>query len=98
MSLDDLPEHLKTRKTAEAVMAPSAIVAAGAGASVAILAGVPLLACAALGAAAYGVVVALRLPRKPKPFKDIDPKTLSQPWSRYVHEALSARRRYDEVV
>ena len=40
-------------------MAPAAIVAAGAGASVAILAGLPLLACAALGGVAYGIVVAL---------------------------------------
>ena len=63
-------------------MAPSAIVAAGAGASVAILAGIPLLACAALGGVAYGVVVALRLPRRPKPLKGIDPKALSQPWRR----------------
>ena len=34
MALDGLPEHLKSRRTAEAVMAPAAIVAAGAGASV----------------------------------------------------------------
>jgi hypothetical protein len=98
MSLDDLPEHLKTRRTAEAVMAPAAIVAAGAGAAVAIVVGAPLVAVAAIGAAAYGAVVALRLPRRPKPFKAIDPKTLSQPWGRYVHEALSARRRFDDVV
>ena len=86
MALDGLPEHLKSRRTAEAVMAPSAIVAAGAGASVAILAGIPLLACAAVGGVAYGVVVALRLPRRPKPLKGIDPKSLSQPWAQYVHE------------
>jgi hypothetical protein len=98
VSLDDLPEHLKSRKTAQAVMSPAAIVAAGAGVSVGVLAGIPVLAAAAVGAAAYGIVVALRLPRRPKPLKDIDPKTLSQPWSRYVHEALSAHRRFDEVV
>ena len=98
MALDGLPEHLKSRRTAEAVMAPSAIVAAGAGASVAILAGIPLLACAAVGGVAYGVVVALRLPRRPKPLKGIDPKSLSQPWAQYVHSALQARHRFDDVV
>jgi hypothetical protein len=98
MALEDLPEHLKSRKTAEAVMSPAAIVAAGGGASVAILAGAPLVAIAAVGAIAYGAVVAFRLPRKPKPMRGIDPKTLSQPWARYVHEALGARRRFGEVV
>ncbi|MGH8976477.1 MAG: hypothetical protein ACRDV7_00270 [Acidimicrobiia bacterium] len=98
MALEGLPEHLKSRRTAAAVMSPAAIIAAGAGASVAILAGVPLLACAAVGGIAYGAVVALKLPRRPKPLKGIDPKALSQPWARYVHEALQARRRYDEVV
>ena len=89
MALEGLPEHLKSRRTAEAVMSPAAIVAAGAGASVAILAGMPLLACAALGGVAYGIVVALELPRRPKPLKGIDPKALSQPWAQYVHEALA---------
>jgi hypothetical protein len=35
---DRLPEHLKTRKTAEAVLAPSAILLAGAGTAAAVLA------------------------------------------------------------
>jgi hypothetical protein len=98
VAIEGLPEHLKSRRTAEAVMSPAAIVAAGAGAAGAILAGIPLLACAAVGGLAYGAVVALKLPRKPKPLKGIDPKTLSQPWARYVHEALKARRRFGTVV
>jgi hypothetical protein len=98
MAFEGLPEHLKSRRTADAVMAPSAIVAAGAGASLAILVGAPLLACAAVGAVAYGALVALRLPRRPRPLKGIDPMALSDPWRRYVREALRARRRFDEVV
>jgi hypothetical protein len=98
MAFEGLPEHLKSRKTAEAVMSPAAIVAAGAGAGVAILVGAPIAAIVAVGAVAYGAVVALRLPRRPKPLRGIDPKAISQPWGRYVHEALSARRRYGEVV
>jgi hypothetical protein len=98
MAMEQLPEHLKSRRTGEAIMAPSAIVAGGAGASVAILLGAPLFGVVALGALAYGALVALRLPRKPRPFRDIDPKSLSQPWGRYVHESLQARRRYADLL
>ena len=97
--LNDLPEHLKTRKTGEAIMAPAAIVAAGAGASVGILVGAPVLAIVGLGALAYGVVVATRLPRRRGAREArIDPRTLSEPWSRFVSEAMSAQRRFDKVV
>jgi hypothetical protein len=98
MAFEGLPEHLKSRKTAEAVMSPAAIVAAGAGAGLAVLLGAPVVAIAAAGVAAYGAVVALRLPKKPRPLRGIDPKSISQPWGRYVHEALQARRRYGDVV
>ena len=63
--IDHLPEHLKSRRTGEAVMSPTAIVAAGAGASVAVLAGAPLAAVVGLGALAYCGVVAVKLPRRP---------------------------------
>lgn len=98
MALEPLPEHLKSRRTAEAISAPSAILAAGVGASVAILAGAPLVASALVGALAYGALVVLRLPRRARPLRGIDPKALSDPWRRYVHEALGARRRFGEVV
>ena len=73
-----LPEHLKVRQTADAVTAPGAIVAGGAGAAVAIVAGAPLLGIAALGALAYGTVVAFRLPRR-RHRDQIDPRILSEP-------------------
>lgn len=98
MGSERLPEHLKSRQTAEAIMAPAAIVAAGAGAAAAILLGAPLAATVAAGAVAYGALVALRLPRRPRRFQGIDPKALSEPWRRYVHEALSAQRRFEQVV
>ena len=96
--MEAMPEHLKSRRTAEAITSPAAIVAGGIGASAAILAGVPLALCAVAGALAYGALVAIRLPRRKRPLAGIDPKTLSEPWSRYVHEALSARRRFEDVV
>ncbi|GIU85572.1 MAG: hypothetical protein KatS3mg009_0087 [Acidimicrobiia bacterium] len=98
MALERLPPHLRSRRTAEAITAPAAVLAAGVGTSVAILAGAPLAGIVLAGALAWGAVVALRLPRRPRPLRGIDPKTLSDPWRRYVHEALGARRRFDEVV
>jgi hypothetical protein len=100
MAIERLPEHLKSRKTGEAIMSPSAIVAAGAGASVAILVGAPIVGIVGLGALAYAAVVALKLPRRRRGPRDerIDPRTLSEPWSRFVSEALQARRRFDAVV
>src|SRR5690242_4049922 len=98
--IDRLPEHLKSRKTGEAIMAPSAIVAAGAGASIAIVAGAPVAAVVGIGALAYALVVGFKLPRRPRNRRDesIDPRALSEPWSRFVSEALQARRRFDDVV
>jgi hypothetical protein len=98
MAIERLPEHLKSRRTAEAITAPSAILAGGVGASAAILLGAGLLPVVAIGAAAYGAMVALRLPRRKRPLQGIDPLALSEPWRQYVFEALGARRRFDEVV
>jgi hypothetical protein len=99
--IERLPEHLKSRKTGEAIMAPSAIVAAGAGASIAIVAGAPVAAVVGIGALAYALVVGWKLPRRRRrdePRERIDPRALSEPWSRFVSEALHAQRRFDEVV
>lgn len=99
MAIERLPEHLKSRRTAEAIMAPSAILAGGAGAAAAILAGAGFLPVVAVGALAYGALVALRLPRRrARPTAGIDPKTLSETWRRFVEEALQARRRFDDVL
>ena len=98
MAIERLPEHLKSRRTAEAITRPSAIVAGGAAAAAAILVGAPVIATVLAGAVAYGVLVALRLPRRARPLQGIDPKALSEPWGRYVAEALNARRRFADVV
>lgn len=99
MAIDRLPEHLKSRRTAEAIMAPAAIVAGGIGASAAILFGAPFVVTALAGAVAYATLVGLRLPRKaPAPDLAIDARSLSDPWREYVRGALDARRRFDEVV
>jgi hypothetical protein len=94
---DRLPEHLKTRKTAEAVLAPSAILLAGAGTAAAVLGGVPLLAAVGVGALAYGIRVAFGLPRK-KRAQRIELASLPEPWRHFVREAVDAQGRYRRAV
>ncbi len=65
-AFDKLPEQWKSQKTADAVMAPSAIVLGGAGAAAAILGGLPLLAIAGVGGLVYLARVAMLLPRGQK--------------------------------
>jgi hypothetical protein len=95
--IDRLPEHLKNRKTAEAVTAPSAVLLAGAGTAAGVLAGVGLPVAVLVGLVAYGVRVAFRLPRKPRPER-IDLAGLSQPWRAYMKDAMEAQRRYARAV
>jgi hypothetical protein len=95
--IDRLPEHLKNRKTAEAVTAPSAVLLAGAGAAAGVLAGVGLPVAVLVGLAAYGVRVAFGLPRKTRPAR-IDLAGLSQPWRAYMKDAMEAQRRYSRAV
>lgn len=96
-AIDRLPEHLKNRKTAEAVTAPSALLLAGAGTSVAILAGAAFPIALGVGALAWAVRVALGLPRKPKGQK-IELARLTDPWQGYVRDALQAQSRYGRAV
>jgi hypothetical protein len=95
--IDRLPEHLKNRKTAEAVTAPSALLLAGAGTAAGVLAGAALPVAVLVGVAAYGVRVAFGLPRKPRPER-IDLAGLRQPWRAYVKDAMEAQRRYARAV
>jgi hypothetical protein len=95
--IDRLPEHLKTRKTAEAVTAPSAVVLAGAATAAGILVGAGLPLAVLVGLVAYGVRVAFGLPRKRRPER-IDLTHLSQPWRAYMKDAMEAQRRYARAV
>ncbi|HWB71814.1 MAG TPA: hypothetical protein VG452_06310 [Egibacteraceae bacterium] len=89
-----------TPAVARAITSPSAILLAGAGAAVAIAAGLPAAAVAAVGAAAYAGRVALAVPRR-SPAEHVDYAAidaLGQPWSRFWREALDARKRYQRAV
>ena len=76
---------------------PSAILLAGGGLAVAIVAGLPLLAAAGVGAVAWGARVALAVPRAPRR-EHIDPFALSEPWRGFVRGALQAQARFDRTV
>lgn len=95
--IDALPEHLKQRRTADAVMSPGAILVGGLGASAAVLVGAPVVAAIGLGALVYGGIVALRLPRK-KRGPRVEPRRLPQPWRAFVEDALAARARYGRAL
>jgi hypothetical protein len=95
--MQSIPERYKSRKTADALMSPSAIVIAGAGTAAAILGGLPLLAAAGVGAAAWAARVAFGLPRAKKVDR-IDPFRLSEPWRLFVKDALAAQARFDRTV
>jgi hypothetical protein len=91
-----LPDRYKSRVTAEALMSPSAIVLAGAGAAAAILGGLPLVAAAGVGAAAWAARVAFALPKR-KRVTRVNPKDLAEPWRGFVQDAVAAQSRFDRL-
>jgi len=95
--LERLPERARTPAVARAVMAPSAILLAGAGAAAAILAGVPLAAAAAVGALAWAGKVALAIPRKVRR-PDMNPATVKEPWRSLVRQTVKAEDRFNQTV
>jgi hypothetical protein len=95
--VQSLPDRYKSRATAEALTSPSAIVLAGAGAAAAILGGLPLLAAAGVGAAAWAARVAIALPKR-KPVVRIEPRRVNEPWRRFVQEAVAAQDRFERTV
>jgi hypothetical protein len=95
--LERAPQSLLTPRVARAMTSPSAILLAGAGAAVAIVGGLPILAAAGVGAAAWAARVALAVPRRAKGER-IDPYALKDPWRQYVREAQSAQARYARAV
>jgi ribosomal protein S20 len=95
--IDSVPESWKSRRTGEAITAPSAILMAGAGAAAGILAGLAALPVVGIAAAAWLVRVATLLPRRASGER-IDPMSISDPWRGFVRDALDAQRRYRKAV
>ncbi len=76
---------------------PSGILLLGVGASVGILTGGGLLGAALFGVLAWAARIGAAIPRAPADSR-IDPFTLSEPWRRYVADALQAKTRFQESV
>ena len=95
--LERLPDRAKTPRVARAITSPAGILLAGAGISAGILAGLPLVAAAGIGVAAWAARVALAVPRR-APEDRIRPERLAEPWRSFVREAQDAARRYRRAV
>jgi len=86
-----------TKRTAEAMMSPLGIVLFGAGAAVSLAVGLPVVAAAGVGAAAWAGRTLVGMPRSPVGAK-VEPAALSEPWRSYVTSAQDATRRFQRVV
>lgn len=95
--LEDLRERLLTPGGARAVTHPAAILGGGVAAAGVIALGAPFVAAGVAGAAAWGVVVANRLPRSRRA-RTPELRGLQEPWRRYLVEAVAARQRFDTAV
>jgi len=95
--LERLPERARTPAMARAITAPGTILLAGAGASAAILAGVPLAAAAVVGGLVWAGRIALAIPRKPRRV-EANPALVQEPWRSLVRQAQRAESRFDQVV
>ncbi|HEV2758358.1 MAG TPA: hypothetical protein VGV86_02220 [Acidimicrobiales bacterium] len=95
--LERLPERARTPAMARAITSPGTILLAGAGASAAILAGVPLAAAAVVAGVVWVGRVAMAVPRKARR-AEVDPATVKEPWRSLVKQAQRAESRFDQVL
>jgi hypothetical protein len=95
--LERLPERARTPAMARAITAPGTILLAGAGASAAILAGVPLAAAAVVGGLVWAGRIALAVPRKARRVQ-ANPALVAEPWRSLVRQAQRAESRFDQVL
>ena len=90
-------DRFLTPGVARAMMSPGAILLAGAGASVAIATGLPLVVAPVVGVAAWAARVLAAVPRNAAE-RRIDPFELPEPWRSAVVEALKAQVRFTQAV
>jgi type IV secretory pathway TrbD component len=91
-------DRFLTPPVARAITSPSGILLAGAGASAAILVGLPIAAIVGVGAAAWAARVAVAIPKDASDAQHIDPFALQDPWRSFVRSAQQCRRKFDEAV
>ena len=97
MTSTSFRDRFFTPQVARAMMSPLGIVLAGAGAAVGIVAGLPLVVAAGVGAVAWGGRVLAAVP-KDAPSARVPAGQLSEPWRSYATQAEEAKRRFDRVV
>ena len=95
--IERLPERARTPAMARAIMAPSAILLAGAGTAAAIVVGAPLVGAAAVGALVWAGKVALGMPRR-KRRPDMNPAQVKEPWRSLVRQTIKSEERFKEAV
>lgn len=95
-----LRDRIYTRRTANAMMSPAAILATGGGAAAGILVGLPVAAAVGLGALGWGAVVSTAIARAPgaQRTEKIDPFTLQDPWRAHVVSALTSKAQVNSHV
>ena len=87
-----------TPPVARAIWSPLSIILLGVATAVGIVAGLPVVAAAAIGVGVYAAKVGLAVPRNAKRSDRIDPFVLNEPWRGYVQSAQSAKLRFDRTV
>lgn len=97
MSQLSFRDRFLTPPVARAITAPTSILLAGAGASVALATGLPILVAPVVGLAAWATRVLLAVPRNRRVDR-IDPFSVPEPWRNSVVEALKAQVRFDQAV
>jgi hypothetical protein len=103
VAIERIPEGARTPSVARAAVSPSAVIATGAGVAVGLVVGLPVVGAVVLGAACWGVRMALaaasssrrRRAAQPEP---IDPYSVPEPWRGFVQQALTARVRFAEAA
>jgi hypothetical protein len=97
MARSSFRDRFLTPRVAEAIMSPLGILLAGVGTAASILVGLPVVAAAGIGVAAWGGRVLAAVPRG-TPSARVAPSSLSEPWRSYGVQAEDAKRRFDHVV
>ena len=102
MTLERLPEPVRSPAVARATVSPAALALGAGGAAVGLLASLPVVPVVILGLAGWagGVAIAARRARRrlhPRPER-VDPFAVPEPWRDYVQAAVVAQRKFDDAV
>ena len=90
--------RLATPRVARAITSPAGVLLAGVGMSVGVLAGLPVVAAAAIGVGAWAARVAFALPKRKLRADKVDLRGLVHPWRSYVADAKDAAAHFDQAV